>query len=290
MRGFDLDGGHDETVGLSPAGELISVPRHRHRVSLDLTVIEFQGKYTFRPGWTASARVPYSRKDQWTEVVLVESATPEQVDAMRANGRLHHRTELYSGIQDPQLLVGYQRHGVFRHGDVLNVSAGTSLPLGKTEANPYAAGAEAREHLHIQFGSGTFDPLLEAAYRLSLGSGVAAGAFFQSRLTFYENERGLQAPSEFLGGFSLGRAFGRLDTKVHWTLYRQSRAYWDREVDPNSGLRVQYVGGGAAWAVSPSLRLESDLRFPVHQSLLDDSSEAFEQGLTLQAGLRWSGR
>ena len=290
MQGFDLDGGHDETIGVSPSGDLISVPLHRHQVSMDLVIVELQGQYTFRPGWTASARVPFSRKDQWTDVVLVEDATPAQVEAMRANGRLHHRTELYSGIQDPQLLLGHQRAGLFRDDDVLSVSVGTSLPLGKTEANPYSAGAEGREHLHIQFGSGTFDPLLEAAYRLGLGAELSASAFFQSRLTFYENDKGMEAPTEFLGGFSLGRAFGRLDTKLHWTLYRQGRAYWDGEVDPNSGVRVQYVGGGASWPVSPALRLETDLRWPVQQSLLDDSSEAFEQGLTLQAGIRWSGR
>jgi hypothetical protein len=80
-------------------------------------------------------------------------------------GDIHHRNETLDGLGDPWLLL----HGARGAGPwTLSARAGASLPLGRTEPNPFALGREGLPHQHIQFGTGTVDPML----------GLAAGRRF----------------------------------------------------------------------------------------------------------------
>src|SRR5688572_1763914 len=82
-------------------------------------------------------------------------------------GDIHHRNETLDGLGDPWLLL----HGARNSGPwTLSARAGASLPLGRTEPNPFALGREGLPHQHIQFGTGTVDPML------GLGAGRRFGA------------------------------------------------------------------------------------------------------------------
>jgi hypothetical protein len=82
-------------------------------------------------------------------------------------GDIHHRNETLNGLGDPWLLL----HGARSAGSwTLSARAGASLPLGRTEPNPFALGREGLPHQHIQFGTGTVDPML------GLGAGRRFGA------------------------------------------------------------------------------------------------------------------
>jgi hypothetical protein len=82
-------------------------------------------------------------------------------------GDIHHRDETLAGLSDPWLLL----HGARHAGEwTLSARAGASLPVGRTEPNPFALGREGLPHQHIQFGTGTVDPML------GLGAGRRFGA------------------------------------------------------------------------------------------------------------------
>ncbi len=127
-------------------------------------------------------RVPYDIKDQEASVGFIEPALEEEKKAMLRNGNIHHRTETYRGLSDLMLLATYDKQALFRAGDSLKISAGTTLPTGKTEENPFELGDKGREHLHIQFGTGTFDPLLEANYGIPLARKFRLGGWPSLRL------------------------------------------------------------------------------------------------------------
>jgi hypothetical protein len=81
------------------------------------------------------------------------------------NGSIHHRNETLSGPGDPWLLLHRaQVLGAW----TLAARGGVSVPLGRTEPNPFDLGRRGLPHQHIQFGTGTWDPLV--------GVGRAAGS------------------------------------------------------------------------------------------------------------------
>jgi hypothetical protein len=81
------------------------------------------------------------------------------------NGSIHHRNETLSGPGDPWLLL----HGARGLGAwTVAARGGISIPLGRTEPNPFELGRRGLPHQHIQFGTGTWDPVV----------GLAAGRRF----------------------------------------------------------------------------------------------------------------
>jgi hypothetical protein len=72
------------------------------------------------------------------------------------------------------------------------VRGGVTVPLGRTEENPFALGREGRSHQHIQFGTGTWDPLAGAAAGRRLG-GLVATASVIARLPVATNGHGYRA-------------------------------------------------------------------------------------------------
>jgi hypothetical protein len=84
------------------------------------------------------------------------------------------------------------------------------LPLGRTEEDPFRLGDMGLPHQHIQFGNGTFDPLLALDVSRSFGR-LQAAAYGQAQLTLYANTKGFQAGSRLFAGLSAG---GRVAEKL----------------------------------------------------------------------------
>ena len=131
-------------------------------------------------------------------------------------GDIHHRNETLVGPGDPWLtaVVGRRVGGLstaFR--------AGVTIPLGRTEENPFALGRQGLPHQHIQFGTGTWDPILGAGAGRRFGE-VLVSANLLARVPLSENEHGYRAgrriqatlgadrriagPWRLLGGFDYG--------------------------------------------------------------------------------------
>ena len=177
--------------------------------------------------WDLVGRVPFDLKRQRASLSPVAPATESEREAMLRNMNLHHRNETYSGLSDLMILVANRRYDLLRPGDAFKVGFGVTLPTGRTEPNPYQLSAAGREHLHIQFGTGTVDPLLELNYRLPAGSVASVGAYVLARIPLYENDKAYRGPRELTSGLDVGYRVGsRAHLHGNLSYYRQGYAEW----------------------------------------------------------------
>ncbi len=281
LHGFGFEGSHPETKGVSPAGQVIQVPRHEHDVKLDFTRLELSASYGVAESWQVQGRLPYDIKRQRSGVRFIAPATAAEKDAMLRNMEIHHRDETYQGFSDASLLGAHRMAELLSEGDALILAAGSSLPIGKTEGDPFEAGARGGQHRHIQFGTGTFDPLLELTYRLPLAASLWTAVHATGRFPFYENRRTYRGPIESTGGATLGyELFDALGVHVGYLLYYQGFAHWDGKRDINTGLISHLATAGVSFRPTEASAVGFDLRLPIAQEPLGDG-DAFEQGVTV---------
>jgi len=193
-----LSGGHSETHGLSPDGRVIEIAPHEHEVELDLTRIELALSYTFDDVWDTALRVPYLIRDQTASVRFSGDASAADREAARRNGEIHHRTETYEGFADLEWTFGWRKRDVgwLGEGSVLRLGFGTTLPIGATEEDPWVLGDAGNEHLHIQFGNGTFDPVLDLYCSKPITDQLAWSVYGKARLPLYRNSHGYRGAPE----------------------------------------------------------------------------------------------
>ena len=262
---------------MDAGGRVIEVPLHRHEVSLDYTRFELGLQYTATPEWDLLARLPWEEKAVTSSITLVDPATAEEREAMVRNMDVHHRTATHRGLGDAMLLA---RRRWLREDDLLSVTFGTSLPIGKTEENPYRLGDEGREHNHIQFGSGTFDPLLEASDTRRLTPRTTAGMYAATRFPLYENAHGFRAaPDASIGVNGSFSVTPRVVLRAEAGAYAQGYGEWDGERDENTGLVSTSILGGASVRLGRVI-LGADVRVPLTARTLSEG-DAFRQGPTL---------
>lgn len=188
---------------------------------------------------------------------------------MQRNMEIHHRNETYHGFSDAHLLAAHRFSDLLWEEDGFVLSLGTSLPIGKTEENPLELAREGRKHLHIQFGTGTFDPLLEFNYLVPLSESVSFSLFATGRFPLYENSKGYRGSIEAAAIPTLRWAAAEWITlHANYTFYYQSTARWDGERDPNSGLVAHMGLVGATFQLSEDTSIGLDLRFPIAQRTL----------------------
>jgi hypothetical protein len=280
LYGSDFEGGHLSRDGNAADGTPVSVPQYRHEVSLDYTRLELGLQYTIAPAWDVIARVPWEIKDQRAGIAVVESATLEQRAQMQRNVDLHHRTITLRGIGDVMLLGRRRWSSAWREGDSVSVAAGFTVPTGQTIENPYALGEENRQHVHIQFGTGSVDPLLELSYRAPVGFGFSSGAYLAGRFPLYENSHGFHAPPDATVGLHVAHQTAeRLQLRLEAAWYRQGYGSWDGLRDENTGLESTSLTAGASYRL-PAVTVSADVRYPLSQTTLHEG-DAFTQGPTV---------
>lgn len=279
MRWFDAQGGHVETEGVSPDGNVIDVPLHRHHVKLNIFRVDIGLKYQFGSQWMLEANIPYETKAQEATVEQIDPVTPEQWDAIVRNGNNHHRNETYTGLADADILFAHQFHGVFKANDFFTGRFGTTIPFGKTEEDPWKLGAAGLEHLHIQFGTGTFNPIVDLHYRLPLYKGLDVNASIRGKFPFYENSKTYRASREltYTGGLNY-RFNDWLSLQAGYLGFYQSYAYWAGELDINTGLLFSMACVGASIATPYNIPVSVSLVLPLSQKTLYEESDTFEFG------------
>jgi len=106
-----------------------------------------------------------------------------------ADGDIHHRNETLIGPGDPWLMaVASGRLGAWSAA----LRGGVTIPLGKTEENPFELGRRGLPHQHVQFGTGTWDPLAGAGVARRFGE-VMTTVGVLARLPVSENRHGYRA-------------------------------------------------------------------------------------------------
>lgn len=274
--------------GISPSGQPVIVPDYAHDVSMDFIRYELGAALRVAEGWEARLRMPYDVKDRRASVRPIDPATPGELAAMHRAVDVHHPTEVLEGVSDFSLLLARTRHGLFRHGDVFSASVGSSVPVGRTERDPYAPNNAAQPHEHVQFGNGTFDPLLEFAYFTPIAGPMSASLHGLGRFPLYENGKGYRGPIEVSSGLNLAlTASSHVTLRAGWSFSYQHYAHWNDVRDPNSGSVTHGMVGGLSLRVADRVSLTLDVRSPISQRTLSDHGDTFEQGTVAQLGLSY---
>ena len=275
----DAQGGHLETRGLSPTGKVIDAPLHRHHVALSTYRIDVGVQYLLSDQWTLQANIPYAVRDQDASIEWIDPVSPEDEQAILRSRDIHHRNETYTGLADSDLFLGYKIRGLFKTGDVLFTRLGTTVPTGRTEENPWILGDAGIEHLHIQFGTGTFNPIANLQYSLPLYRGGTITASVRGMFPFYENSKTYQGPVElsYTAGFTY-RLFNWLSFSGNYLGFYQSAASWAGERDINTGLRYSMAALGMSLATLDGISVSANVMFPLTQETLYDESDAIEFG------------
>ena len=279
MRWFDAQGGHLETKGISPDGRVIEVPRHRHHIKLNIFRIDMSLKYHLASQWVLEANVLYETKIQEATLEEIDPVTSADWDAIVRNRDNHHRNETYIGFTDADLLLGYHTQGILRANDVLMGRIGTTIPFGRTEEDPWKLADAGLKHLHIQFGTGTFNPIADLHYSLPIYKGLRASATVRGKVPFYENSKTYRGSREvtYTGSVSY-RVNDWLSFQAGYLGFYQAYAYWAGEQDINSGIRFSMASLGASVVTLYDLPLSLAVMLPLHQETLYDDTDALLDG------------
>ena len=275
MRWFDAQGGHLETKGISPEGKVVEVPLHRHYVKLNIFRVDIGLKYQFNSQWLLEANVPYETRIQEATIEEIDPLTDAQRKAIERNRDNHHRNETYVGPTDSDVLLGYRTQGVLAENDFLMARIGTTIPFGKTEENPWILGDKGLKHLHIQFGTGTFNPITDLHYSLAVYKGLGANASIRGKFPFYENSKTYRGSREFTYTAGLNYRFNDwLSFQAGYLGFYQSFAYWAGDVDKNTGLLFGMASFSASIRTPYNVPLALTVMLPLHQETLYDNTAA----------------
>lgn len=148
-------------------------------------------------------------------------------------GDIHHRNETLIGPGDPWLmLVAGRRLGPWSSA----FRAGVSVPLGKTEENPFALGRRGLPHQHVQFGTGTWDPIAGAAVARRFGQ-VTASVSALGRVAVSTNDHGYRAGRRLqLSTAGDRRLSGPWRAQAGFDYAHETAETWDGRVEEEGNL------------------------------------------------------
>lgn len=127
-----------------------NIPDHTHEQNLLYLNWTHTLFYSPIKTWQFGFQIPFQFRETEISYHLEDGSSYEPPYA-----GIHHRDEQLLGLGDPKVIL----QKVFWKGSwgiMPNISF--SIPLGKTEDNPYLSAQESKVHQHIQMGTGTVLP------------------------------------------------------------------------------------------------------------------------------------
>jgi hypothetical protein len=245
------------------------IPDHIHDQSLTLVRMEPRFAAGLGKGFLISVAIPVDVKIAGIKYSLMDDTPYEP-----SYSGLHHRNEDLFGVGDVRLHLAAYR-GIIGTPIVIGARIGLALPTGKTEDNPFTAGANSEDHQHLQFGGGTVDPIVGVELIVrgkkvgERGPKIGMVGKFSGRFPLYENPKGYRGP------ISLNAAVGpmvrmpdpadSLQFLALMTASWMSAERWDGLEGENSGLGTVGAGLGLSWNITPKLSLSGMLSFRFFQ-------------------------
>jgi hypothetical protein len=149
------------------------------------------------------------------------------------DGDIHHRNETLVGQGDPWLMgVAGRRIGAWSAA----LRGGVAIPLGRTEENPFDLGRRGLPHQHIQFGTGTWDPLAGASLGRRFGA-VMTSASVLARLPVSENRHRYRAGRRLQVTTSADRRLrGPWSAQAGLDYARETAETWSGRVEEEGNL------------------------------------------------------
>lgn len=198
---------------------------------------------------------------------------------------IHHRNETVSGIADPMVLGSAAGAlGGFR----AVARAGLSIPIGRTERNPFAPDRIIEPHQHIQLGSGTVNPVIAAELTRRWGR-WHAGAFALTQQTVYENAKGYHTGDRYAGGITVRRSLGEAwGVRGGVEVQAETAERWDGVVhtdDGNRGRIDAILAAGVSFAATAALSFDLAVKIPVITHVVGGQ---LDMPAIVELGVAWS--
>ena len=202
--------------------------------------------YGLGQGWQLSGHIPVDIK-----FLGVEYSLPDGSPYVPPYGNIHHRDEVLFGLGDGRLEI---QHFVRLDGGwVIGAGFGSTLPLGRTEEDPYALASQSLKHQHIQMGAGTFKPAVSVSAVFS-GHVWGMTAFMNGELAMYANDKDYRPSSRI--NVAVGPTY-RVTSKLMLTseisLTNETQAEWSAQPDPQSGQTRAMLGASVIYRFNPKL-------------------------------------
>jgi len=216
-----------------------------HHVRLALTHADLVIDRGLGRNMQVSLRVPYDIKE-----MRVQYTTLNGAPFVPPYGDIHHRDETLRGVSDGSVTLAWSPHSQWLFG------LGTTLPIGHTVPDPVALGNRGLRHEHIQFGSGTLQPILTAQW--SRPGAVALFARVEDRLSLYESSKGYRPPNTFTWAGGPAFTAGRITIAPSVAGQYQTIGRWHGEIDEgsgfqNGGVQLQIAGRAGAFTLMPGV-------------------------------------
>ena len=241
---FSHDAHCPEISPLVCADPDIEMLPHEHHQGV--TMLRYQTTVSFGlgNGWQVMGMIPVDAK-----LLSIEYTTMDGQPYDPPYGDIHHRNETLFGLGDGRLEAQYFTQAASAW--VVGGGLGFTLPMGRTEENPYLLAERSEKHQHMQMGSGTVDPVFAL---FSVWTGPKWGGILKSNglLPVVQNRYGYK-PSPVLtvsGGPSYVLT-PKWTTTAEISLSREWQAHWDGEPDRMSGRTVLTAGGALIYRLSP---------------------------------------
>jgi len=231
---------------------------HIHQQGITLTRTEFNLAIGLGNNLQAQLSLPVDIKQMSIEYVDFDGQPFEP-----PYGNIHHRDEVLAGFGDGRLAIGTYK--MLNAQWTVGLSLGSSLPLGRTEENPYVLAAEELRHQHVQMGGGTFVPSATGTAIL-MGQRWGGYGFASAQLSLYANNKGYTAPSRVILG--LGPSF-RPSTSTQLLLTVEGLIEGPEDwadYDSNNDGRISAITGlSGLWSITKTTVLQAQARTTLWQ-------------------------
>jgi len=231
-----VDTRHDATEDVIGAGESTVV----HDQNIALSELRISAELGLADDVGLSLTLPVRMVD--TSIRYLDGSGMEV--AIAAEG-IHHRNETLFGVVDPWLLAHWhQQLGKLS----VDLRGGVSLPLGETEEDPFALGDAGLPHQHVQFGTGTINPVLGVEFDRDLGP-LSLWGFALTQQVMAENGKGYRGGDRYSGGIGASSPLGtrRWNFELGGELQAETAEEWNgiRHDDDGNRGRVDILAAAA---------------------------------------------
>ncbi len=228
-----------------------------HHIEQTMAEVALDASYGVLPWLAAEVRLPLRIVDvrpTYSELDGAPKLLPDDI---------HHHDETLVGPGDPWL-VG--RVASTFGALVAGARFGVTLPIGRTEPDPYELGRRGETHEHLQFGTGTVVPIVGGglSYTIDTVAPVSLGLGALGLFSLYENEEGYRAPSRtFLSSSVAVDLLGgkvRPSLSLDWS--RESEELWHGGMgDEGPTARSELIAGArVAWRFYAPWTVEAGVR------------------------------
>jgi hypothetical protein len=211
----------------------------------------------------------------------IEYTTPDGKPYEPLDPEVHHRDESLLGIGDPWVLVRWSGD---LGGTTISARVGASVPVGRTETNPFILGSQGKRHQHIQFGTGTVDPILALDLSKAFGRWLVSG-YGQGQASLYENSHGYRSGLRISAGAQTGRKIWRsLTGSLGLEGLYEGPERWDGRIQQDGNLgRSEVLAALSLVHAFPKTTLGMSARVPIYRHIVagDEPSGKFSSPLML---------